>query len=65
MDPESKSADMRHNVNDSRSEYSKVQRNRNIRNGLIFIAPNFIGFSILVLIPVLTLFYTSFTKWSE
>lgn len=44
MDPESKSADMRHNVNDSRSEYSKVQRNRNIRNGLIFIAPNFIGF---------------------
>lgn len=64
MDPESKSADMRHNVNDSRSEYSKVQRNRNIRNGLIFIAPNFIGFSILVLIPVLTLFYTSFTKWS-
>ena len=64
MGSESKSADMRHNSNDGRSEYSKVQRNRNIRNGLIFIAPNFIGFFILILIPVLTLFYTSFTKWS-
>ena len=56
MGSESKSADMRHNSNDGRSEYSKVQRNRNIRNGLIFIAPNFIGFFILILIPVLTLF---------
>lgn len=42
-------------------------RNRNIRNGLLFIAPNFtapnfIGFFFLVLIPVVTLFYTSFTK---
>ena len=37
---------------------------RNLRNGLLFIAPNFIGFLFLVLGPVLTLFYIAFTKWS-
>lgn len=37
---------------------------RNLRNGLLFIAPNFIGFLFLVLGPVLTLFYVAFTKWS-
>lgn len=51
------------NVRDNSSHVNKL-RNRNLRNGLIFIAPNFIGFFLLILIPVVTLFYTSFTKWS-
>lgn len=46
------------------SAHVRTLRNRNIRNGLLFIAPNFIGFLVLILIPVVTLFYTSFTKWS-
>ena len=37
---------------------------RNLRHGLMFIAPNFIGFILLILIPVCSLFYISFTKWS-
>ncbi|NMN00185.1 ABC transporter permease [Bifidobacterium sp. DSM 109958] len=37
---------------------------RNLRNGLLFIAPNFIGFLFLVLGPVLSLFYIAFSKWS-
>ncbi|KAB8294651.1 carbohydrate ABC transporter permease [Bifidobacterium avesanii] len=37
---------------------------RNLRNGLLFIAPNFIGFLFLVLGPVLSLFYVAFSKWS-
>lgn len=46
------------------SAHVRALRNRNIRNGLLFIAPNFIGFFLLILIPVVTLFFTSFTKWS-
>lgn len=42
----------------------KVVHRRNIRNGLIFIAPNFIGFAVLIMVPVLTLFYVCFTEWS-
>lgn len=43
---------------------SRAGHRRAIRNGLLFIAPNFLGFLLLVLVPVLTLFYTGFTKWS-
>lgn len=32
--------------------------------GWTFILPNFIGFSVLTLVPVLTLFYMSFTNWN-
>jgi len=32
--------------------------------GWMFILPNFIGFAILTLVPVLVLFYMSFTKWN-
>lgn len=32
--------------------------------GLSFIAPNFLGFAILTLVPVATLFYMSFTNWN-
>lgn len=46
------------------SAHVRALRNRNIRNGLLFVAPNFIGFFLLILIPVITLFFTSFTKWS-
>lgn len=37
---------------------------RNTRNGLLFIAPNFIGFFALICLPVLSLFYIGFSKWS-
>lgn len=38
-----------------------------LRNALIgwsFILPNFLGFGVLTLVPVLTLFYMSFTNWN-
>lgn len=37
---------------------------RNIVTGWTFLLPNFVGFAVLTLIPVLTLFYYSFTKWN-
>lgn len=37
---------------------------RNTLIGWSFILPNFIGFAILTLIPVITLFYMSFTNWN-
>lgn len=37
---------------------------RNLRNGLLFIAPNFLGFMFLILGPVIALFYIAFTRWS-
>ncbi|KAB8289737.1 carbohydrate ABC transporter permease [Bifidobacterium avesanii] len=37
---------------------------RNIRNGLIFIAPNFVGFAVLILAPVCSMFYIAFSEWS-
>ena len=43
---------------------AKAISRRNLRNGLIFISPNFIGFICLTLLPTLTLFYIAFTKWS-
>lgn len=43
---------------------SKVLRRRNIIAGWSFILPNFLGFGILNLLPVLALFYIAFTKWS-
>ncbi|WEV67220.1 sugar ABC transporter permease [Bifidobacterium sp. ESL0769] len=43
---------------------AKAISHRNLRNGLIFISPNFIGFILLTLVPVLSLFYIAFTKWS-
>lgn len=45
------------------SEHSAITR-RNTMNGLLFVLPNFIGFAIFVLIPVITMFYTAFTKWN-
>ncbi|MCH9276667.1 sugar ABC transporter permease [Bifidobacterium amazonense] len=46
------------------SKANKAIGRRNLRNGLIFIAPNFIGFLVLILIPVIQLFYIGFSKWS-
>lgn len=43
---------------------AKAISHRNLRNGLIFITPNFLGFILLTLVPVLSLFYIAFTKWS-
>ena len=42
----------------------KTISRRNFIHGIGFIAPNFIGCSILTLIPVLALFYIANTKWS-
>lgn len=39
-------------------------RRRNTLIGLSFVLPNFIGFAVLTLIPVLALFYLSFTDWN-
>lgn len=38
-------------------------RRRNTAIGWTFILPNFIGFALLTLIPVLVLFYMAFTDW--
>jgi ABC-type sugar transport system permease subunit len=47
----------------SRDE-ARSQRRRAALQGWIFILPNFIGFAILTLVPVLILFYMAFTKWN-
>ncbi|GAB3261314.1 carbohydrate ABC transporter permease [Kineosporia babensis] len=39
-------------------------RRRNTLIGLSFVLPNFIGFAVLTLVPVLALFYLSFTDWN-
>lgn len=39
-------------------------RTRNTLIGWSFILPNFIGFAALTLVPVITLFYMSFTNWN-
>jgi multiple sugar transport system permease protein len=39
-------------------------RLRNTLIGWSFILPNFIGFALLTLVPVVTLFYMSFTNWN-
>ncbi|MDR0436590.1 MAG: sugar ABC transporter permease [Propionibacteriaceae bacterium] len=46
-----------------RSRRSKL-RLRNTLLGWSFIAPNFIGFALLTLLPILALFYVSFTDWN-
>lgn len=38
-------------------------RRRNTLIGWSFILPNFVGFALLTLVPVLALFYISFTNW--
>ena len=38
-------------------------RRRNTAIGWTFILPNFVGFALLTLIPVLVLFYMAFTNW--
>jgi ABC-type sugar transport system permease subunit len=38
-------------------------RRRNTAIGWTFILPNFVGFAILTLVPVLVLFYMAFTNW--
>ena len=42
---------------------AKLKR-RNTLIGWTFILPNFLGFAVLTLIPVLTLFYIAFTNWN-
>lgn len=42
---------------------TKLKR-RNPLIGWTFILPNFVGFAVLTLIPVLTLFYIAFTDWN-
>jgi multiple sugar transport system permease protein/alpha-1,4-digalacturonate transport system permease protein len=37
---------------------------RNTVSGWMFILPNFIGFAVLTLVPVVTLFYLAFTNWN-
>jgi ABC-type sugar transport system permease subunit len=37
---------------------------RNTLIGWSFILPNFLGFAVLTLVPVITLFYMSFTSWN-
>ncbi|MCB7137431.1 carbohydrate ABC transporter permease [Cellulosimicrobium marinum] len=39
-------------------------RLRNTLIGYSFILPNFLGFGLLTLVPVITLFYISFTNWN-
>ncbi|WP_067779817.1 carbohydrate ABC transporter permease [Actinomyces vulturis] len=48
----------------SRSVSSAKLKRRNTIAGWTFILPNFVGFALFTLIPVLTLFYTAFTKWN-
>ncbi|HEY0187603.1 MAG TPA: sugar ABC transporter permease [Cellulomonas sp.] len=42
---------------------SRLKLRRSI-TGWTFILPNFVGFAVLTLVPVLTLFYYAFTKWN-
>jgi multiple sugar transport system permease protein len=42
----------------------RVQRRMPALAGWVFILPNFIGFAILTLVPVLILFFMSLTKWN-
>ena len=48
----------------SRNRPGAKLRRRNTLIGWTFILPNFIGFGILTLAPVLTLFYIAFTDWN-
>jgi multiple sugar transport system permease protein len=41
-----------------------VRPRKSALTGWMFILPNFIGFSILTLVPVLVLFFMSFTRWN-
>jgi multiple sugar transport system permease protein len=42
---------------------TRLLRRRNTLLGLSFILPNFIGFAVLTLVPVVALFYLAFTSW--
>ena len=37
---------------------------RNTLTGWMFILPNFLGFALLTMVPVVTLFYYAFTSWN-
>ena len=39
-------------------------RRRNALVGWSFILPNFVGFAVLTLVPVIALFYLAFTSWN-
>jgi multiple sugar transport system permease protein/alpha-1,4-digalacturonate transport system permease protein len=43
---------------------ARSRRRMSALQGWIFILPNFVGFAILTLVPVLILFYMAFTKWN-
>ncbi len=45
------------------SKRSHALRRRNTLLGWSFILPNFIGFALLTLVPIIILFYISLTKW--
>lgn len=47
-----------------RTSGNKAQRRRNTIAGWSFILPNFVGFGLLTLIPVIALFYIAFTDWN-
>ncbi len=47
-----------------RSRPGRRLARRNTLIGWTFILPNFVGFALLTLVPVLTLFYMSFTAWN-
>ena len=64
MTQASSAAQPSHAAAPDHSKANKAISRRNLRNGLIFIAPNFIGFFILILVPVVQLFYIGFSKWS-
>ena len=45
----------------SRTKHNKLQRRKNFW-GYLFIAPNFIGFVVFMLLPILMSLYYSFTQ---
>ncbi|MGN6221277.1 MAG: sugar ABC transporter permease, partial [Microbacterium sp.] len=47
----------------ARRRRSKL-RLRNTLIGWSFILPNFIGFGVLTLVPIVILFYMAFTNWN-
>ncbi|MDR1078890.1 MAG: sugar ABC transporter permease [Propionibacteriaceae bacterium] len=48
---------------DQRRRRNRLRR-RNTVSGWTFILPNFVGFALLTLVPIIVLFYISFTNWN-
>jgi len=47
-----------------RKQRSRALRRRNTALGWSFIAPNFIGFAVITMVPVVLMFYMAFTNWN-